>query len=227
MKRAGICSAAGMFLISLCVLLSIIDYCSFDRSFYRKEYAKDSTAERIGMSENDLYNATDVLLDYLQMERDDIRVTATVNGYVREVYDKRETMHMVDVRNLYQNALKARNIALIFGTVLLAAAWLMIRSDHRTMLKKGLRSGVSLLGVVIRMIVVWCLADFNGFWLFFHEVFFDNDLYLLDPNVSIMINMFPSVFFFDLVLRIIVMFTGFLVLLTLLIYKLPGRKRYA
>ena len=161
------------------------------------------------------------------MERDDIRVTATVNGYVREVYDKRETLHMVDVRNLYQNALKARNIALILGTVLLAAAWLMIHHDHRTMLKKGLRNGVSLLGVLILMIVIWCLADFDGFWLFFHEVFFDNDLYLLDPNVSIMINMFPSVFFFDLVLRIIVLFTGFLALLTLLIYKLPGRRHYA
>ena len=35
---------------------------------------------------------------------------------------------------------------------------------------------------------------------------FDNDLFLLDPASSIMINMFPESFFFDLVLLIIVSF---------------------
>jgi uncharacterized membrane protein len=40
----------------------------------------------------------------------------------------------------------------------------------------------------------------------FHYVFFDNDLFLLNPNVSIMINMFPESFFFDIVAAIIIVF---------------------
>ena len=34
------------------------------------------------------------------------------------------------------------------------------------------------------------------------QLFFDNDLFILDPNTSIMINMFPETFFFDLVMLI-------------------------
>ena len=40
----------------------------------------------------------------------------------------------------------------------------------------------------------------------FHYLFFDNDLFLLDPNTSIMINMFPSAFFMHMVFMIIAAF---------------------
>ena len=59
-----------------------------------------------------------------------------------------------------------------------------------------------ILGLVIA-ISIYALIDFNSFWLNFHYVFFDNDLFLLDPNVSIMINMFPETFFFDMVFGIV------------------------
>jgi TIGR01906 family protein len=66
-------------------------------------------------------------------------------------------------------------------------------------------------------------VDFNGFWMNFHYIFFDNDLFLLDPNVSIMINMFPSNFFFAVVFGIIVLFISMIVLLKILLVLLKHR----
>ena len=53
---------------------------------------------------------------------------------------------------------------------------------------------------------IWAYVDFNAFWTMFHEILFTNDLWLLDPRVSIMINMFPEEFWFGMVIRIALTF---------------------
>ncbi len=57
-------------------------------------------------------------------------------------------------------------------------------------------------GAVVGAVAVWAAVDFNAFWINFHKLFFTNDLWLLDPAKSVLINMVPSQFFFDLVMRI-------------------------
>ena len=56
-------------------------------------------------------------------------------------------------------------------------------------------------------------TDFNKYFVLFHEIFFDNDLWLLDPDTDLMIRMLPEGFFFDMVIRIGVIFIGSLLLL--------------
>lgn len=50
------------------------------------------------------------------------------------------------------------------------------------------------------------MADFNGFWTTFHQLFFTNDLWLLNPATDLMINLFPEAFFSHLVIRILLWF---------------------
>ena len=46
------------------------------------------------------------------------------------------------------------------------------------------------------------LSDFNKYFTLFHEIFFTNDLWLLDPRTDLLIRMLPEGFFFDMVVRI-------------------------
>ncbi|MRR08339.1 MAG: DUF1461 domain-containing protein, partial [Deltaproteobacteria bacterium] len=62
------------FLLILVLLLTSVDIFSFDRGFYQDQYEKLDVALNIGVSEQDLTKATDVLLDYLQGKRDDMDV---------------------------------------------------------------------------------------------------------------------------------------------------------
>ena len=208
MKIADILSAIAGFLLSAAIIATVIDVVSFDRSFYEAEYRKNDTVSYTGMSAEDNLRATDTLLDYLQDKRQDIVCTAEVSGTEREVFNERETLHMVDVKALYQNAIRVRNGCVITAVILLVLSVLIGKKSFFSVLRSGWKNGILLTGAVILFIAIWALADFNQFWTNFHLLFFDNDLWLLDPNTSIMINLFPGSFFFDLVTRIIAWVVG-------------------
>lgn len=227
MKSGRIISACGFLALIIAVLLTVIDWAGFDKKFYQKEYSRDHTAERIGMSEESLMESTYALLDYLRDERDDIVVIAEVNGSEREVFDTRETLHMQDVKELYQNAVFARNALAVIGLVLLLYVQFR-KKDPADILFDGYVSAFIMIAVFVAVTGIYALIDFDNFWIQFHYLFFDNDLFFLDPAVSIMINMFPGIFFSDMVFRIILVF-GMTVILTgilLYVYRRHSHDQY-
>lgn len=197
------------FLVSL--LLGIIFICSFSHSFYEYEYHKNNQADMIGMSEEDLMKSTDTLLDYLNNKRDDIVVEANVNGNVREVFNERETLHMIDVKNLCNNA--KLSAVFMFLLSLCGFIYLFIKEKKYsvTLISYGIKYAIILLVIFVGLLGIYAVADFYDFWMNFHYLFFDNDLFILDPNTSIMINMFPESFFFDLVILIMIIYVAIIV----------------
>ena len=217
MKGYKVISALAGLALFLSLLLTSIDLLCFNRSFFRWQYSLNHTAESIGISEDGLMNATNALLDYMQDKRDDIKVIEVVNGSEREIFDERETLHMVDVKNLYLNAMKIRTILLVGSIAILTLLVFTHRNQSYIILSNAYQNGLLFLGSIIFFIAIYAIVDFNGFWMNFHYVFFDNDLFLLDPNISIMINMFPSNFFFAVVFGIILLFVSMVILLKLLL----------
>ena len=220
--------------IIACCLLGSISFHAFNRNYFESEYQRLNTAASIGMSEEDLFEATDVLLDYLQDERDDIQVNAEIVGVEREVFNERETAHMVDVKNLWINV--QRVVAVLAAIGVIAAIYLaseVIRKKCEfSALFKQLNNAfkqVSIAFVIIAAFLIgYALIDFTSFWTAFHELFFTNDLWLLNPATSIMINMFPESFFAGMVFRIAITFVlsyGCIVALTHFIYKKSMKKQ--
>ena len=214
---AGLCLLTG-------ILLSVIDGICFQRGFYHYEFKKENQAKVIGMPEDDLMKATDTLLDFLQDKRDDIVVSATIDGYERDVFNTRETLHMDDVKDLYQNVLKARSILLFIGAVLLLSVYLLCRDRQLEVIWDAFVNGSILIGMFVVLILIWILFDFSDFWMDFYYLLFDNDLFLLDPSSSIMINMFPASFFSDMVLLIIVSYIAILGVIYFILRFLKKKK---
>lgn len=217
---SGLCILTG-------ILLSIIFTISFDRSFYTYEYTTYGQAEKIGMSDEDLMKSTETLLDYLQDKRDDIIVEAAIDGNQVTVFNERETLHMKDVKNLFQSALKVRDLLLWGGLCVLVILLALNKDGWLSLLKETYQKSLLILGVLIGCLGIWALVDFYDFWVDFHYLFFTNTLFFLDPNTSIMINMFPENFFFDLVIRIIVVFAIIAIVFAVMIhwlYLLKKRK---
>ncbi len=227
MKLTKIAAVIAGILVLVGILLSVIFTISFDHSFYAYEYKTYGQAEKIGMSDEDLMNSTTTLLDYIEGKRDDIVVEATVDGNTIDVFNERETLHMVDVKELFQKADMARNIALWGGLILLIVILARHRDGWLSLLRDTYRYSLLILGIFIGALGIWAAVDFYDFWVDFHYLFFDNTLFFLDPNTSIMINMFPENFFFDLVFRIILVFVIIAVVLGVMIrwmYILKQRK---
>lgn len=219
-----------VFISSIMAILSIyivfftcIDTIAFNRHFFNFEYGYANTAENLKMSKTSLYVASDTLLDYLQDYRDNIDVKVVVDGKEREVFNAREKAHMVDVKNLYQDAKLIRNV--MVGVFILLLLFLCVDKKKET--KEAFTYAYIRVAIIftfmLSAIVLFALSDFTAFWTFFHQLFFTNDLWLLNPATSIMINMFPEIFFNHMVMAIAISFST--IFIGFLIYSIRYQKK--
>lgn len=56
-------------------------------------------------------------------------------------------------------------------------------------------------------------TDFTKYFVIFHHIFFDNDLWILDARTDLLINIVPEPFFMDTAARIGITFAGMTALL--------------
>ncbi len=184
----------------------VIDITCFNRAFYAYEYPKNDVALTIGISDDDLNKATDVLLGYITGEYDSLDVKVTIDDKELMMFNEREIAHMVDVRDLYNTVSMVRFIALIIFIICMAYLLIIKAKDIFSAFYLAYKRVIVVITAVIAGLSVFAIADFDTFWRSFHHVFFANDLWLLDPNVDRLIMMVPGQFFFDLVLLIIIVF---------------------
>lgn len=210
-----------LFLIGL--IIGIIEFRAYDRSFYAKEYTKLATYEYIGISEEDLKETTDVLLSYMEGKRDDMVVYATINNKEREVFNEKEKQHMVDVVKLIRMADLIKYVSYGLMSVVLCVVY--VKHDYRNF-GKSILYAVGILVLLLAAIGIFVAIDFNLFWTYFHLVFFDNDLWLLNPRTDVMIQMFPEQFFKDVVIQIVLLSVASVAAIAALGFGLSRKKEY-
>lgn len=171
-------------------------------TFYTTRYEKYNFAQTIDVNPEGLDESIHVLLDYLDDTRDDIECTITYKGQTQEAFNERETLHMIDVKALYQNAIKVAIVSGVIGLCILFFFLVWERKLLLSYLTKGFLQMSGTLALALAFFGIWVATDFTSFWNWFHTLFFDNDLWLLDPRTSFMINMLPEIIFNQLVISI-------------------------
>ena len=153
------------------------------------------------MQMSDVMQVTKEMMSYLRGNRADLVVETNVNGEEREFFNDREKAHMVDVKNLFVGGLWLRRAAIL---ALAIAVVLLIRTkaDWKRLLSKSFLITIgSFVGITLAAGVLF-MTDFHRYFMIFHEIFFTNDLWLLDPDTDLLIRMLPEGFFLDMVKRI-------------------------
>lgn len=186
-------------------LLASIVSVSLDRNFYTKQYQKNNTTKYTGLSAQDLDTVTDNLLNYLTGKRENLDMQFEVDGQVREIFDEREKTHMIDVKKLYLNVvyITLALAAALAGTTIFALSKGKELADN---VLRTYKKALILTVVFIALAGAVFYLNFDWFWTNFHLVFFTNDLWILDPEISIMINMFPLEFFNAICTKIVITF---------------------
>jgi len=203
-KVISVLCALGFFFLIIAAMYTVVRGVGLNTGFYNQEYAELNTAADLGMSHEDLMKATETLIDYIKGDCDNMDVTATINGVQREVFNDREKAHMIDVVALFNGWNTYKIVCLIACPFIFAAGFFSISENRARYFAKRYIAGASIFFVILIAAGIWAAIDFNSLWTHFHLLFFHNDLWLLDPNTSVMINMFPEKFFNDIVTRIIV-----------------------
>jgi integral membrane protein (TIGR01906 family) len=205
MKKTALWALSVTFGLSLILtlLLNAADSVVFNLNQYQKEYEKYNRPAVIGISMDDLMDVTGRLLDYMKGRQPDIVIEKEIGGVVREVFGERERLHMVDVRSLVLSAMNLRAACAAVAALSLAGLVAWKRKKAADWLSRGILWALVGWGALFTALAVYLLIDFSGAFWNFHLLFFNNDLWLLDPATDVMINMFPEEFFYDMAIGIV------------------------
>lgn len=214
-----------MFLLVL--LLTDVQLIAFNEPYYAEQYEKYQVPQSIGIKMPDLMSATDNMLNYLNGKRDNLDFKMYINDVQQEFFSERDKLHMVDVKNLFVKGRLIRNIGFWYCVIFLAFLGYKMK-DRRNKLSK-LFIYTFIAGVVpIIALVILMNIDFYKYFTIFHEIFFNNDLWQLEPAKDRLINMYPEAFFSGIAFRIAFYYIAELILLLLLgIIGLRYSKRHS
>ena len=133
-------------------------------------------------------------IDYLlwRISHDELTRQTLPDG--SPLYNERELVHMLDVRNLTEIVLLIWRLAVVFSLFSLAMA---MRFNHFTEWLRALRKGSFLTILLVAAILLYVALDFNQLFTQFHMIFFEGDSWLFHPSDHL-IRLFPLRFWQDL-----------------------------
>lgn len=194
-RTAGILCAAVLILAWLITSVEIVAYGI--PGYYEKEYTRYRVTENVHMEMEDLLQVTEEMMAYLRGCRPDLHVMTTVNGEAREFFNQREISHMEDVRGLFLSGLALRRGALVLAVLLIGFLVLREKRNVLFVLVRSFQVVTVLITIFLLGLGMLIASDFTRYFTIFHQIFFDNDLWLLDPATDLLINIVPEPFFMD------------------------------
>ena len=204
-------------LFALCLILTLLitsveAVAYWMPEYYENEYRKYQVAETVQMEMEDLLEVTDQMMAYLRGDREDLHITTVVGGQTREFFNDREIAHMEDVRGLFLGGLLLRSLC-IRGAGLCLILLAAMRARLSQVLPRSICAGTGLFFLLACILAAVISTDFTRYFTIFHQIFFDNDLWILDPRTDLLINIVPEPFFVDTAARIGLLFGGSVLIL--------------
>ena len=203
-------------LIIFVILISSFEIVLYsDMSVYRKEYEKYEVLDELDMTMYDAMYVTREMMDYLRGDKETLSVITEVEGKRQDFFNEQDRFHMREVRDIFAGGLRLRTAALVAAAVSLLILY-MCRADVKKILPQTYQVAVGIVLIPTAGIGIAAAIDFNSVFVQFHNIFFDNDLWLFDPAEDFMIRMLPEGLFYDMAFRVGSLFAGILVILFLL-----------
>jgi integral membrane protein (TIGR01906 family) len=185
---------------NLFILSVSIDIFSLSKGFYSNEFEKFGTLEKTGLEAEELSNVSDMIIGYLKGDVTEFQTTVVRDGKTISLFNEREQTHMADVLTLFQLNTRLKVIVAVAFVLLAFAAGQMV-GDRRLIFDGVMVSGF--LGILVAGILLLMInVDFTKYFTAFHELFFNNDLWLLDPKTDLLIVILQEQFFIDIAVRI-------------------------
>ena len=224
LRASGVINA--ICLITLILFLGI-QLPAFGMWFYRWQYSANDTYAQVNMEPEHLHEVTEHMIRYMQgrLDRDyGLQIETVVGGETRYFFSEIEIRHMVDVWDLFVVGIFMRNILIALFLLTLGLFLWKGRAQVRDLLRSW-QIGAAAVFLGLLALVLTVAINWHHAFIVFHEIFFDNDYWILDTQVDLLINIVPYDFFIATSIFIGAFFAGGLGLLflgsTLLLRRAP------
>lgn len=177
--------------------------------YYAKEFTKLKVVGNIGLSVSETEIAQ-MIVDYLNGKTEKFEMIAEINGEEKNIFNAKEQRHMKDVKGLVGFATILLMILLI-GVI--AIYYYLLEDKERQLIRVAYSGSAVFYGVILVLLGIVSLVDFNAGFTVFHELFFRNELWILDPSKDVLLMLMPLQFFIDalkisLIISAIIMAAG-------------------
>jgi len=206
-KTIKICAVLLGMLFPVIIFISAIEVAVFDKAFYTDQMAKNQVIKNTGIYPPDMDLVVDEMISYLKGDRQDFDIKARLAPenaknvvYRVAIFNDKEITHMDDVRNLLLFFLGLRDAAMILALI----SFLMLLKDHQQAIIKALFYGSTIFIVLFLVIGASFIFNFNDTFILFHQLFFTNDLWIMDPSIDRLIWIVPEPFFFAMISRMVI-----------------------
>lgn len=220
----GFLASLAVIAVLLITSLELVAY--YEPGFYEREYEKYQVCSDVDMEMEDVLYVTEEMMDYLKGKRGDLDVETVVGGEEREFFNEREKAHMEDVRLLFLGGMKLRRWLLLLAAFCIGILVCMEEKPVKR-LAAGYVAAFFLVLLAAGGLSLAFIGDFTQGFTAFHHIFFDNDLWILNPETDLLINILPEGFFQDFAVHMLIAFGAMAaVLLAVSIIALVlGRRR--
>tara|TARA_B100000945_G_scaffold66898_3_gene50279 strand:- start:39420 stop:40109 length:690 start_codon:yes stop_codon:yes gene_type:complete len=208
------------FLIPVLIVTSVGTFVINLPLLYEYGFERYEISEYTGIDKSELMSAANQIRNYFNNDTEWITIQVTKNNiFFPNLFNSKEILHMKDVKQLinlvffYQKISVLLIIVVTFFTLLFGSLYSL-----KNLLHSISRGGILTL-LIFGALVIGSLFGFDKLFIYFHEISFNNDFWILDPRTDYLIAMFPQGFFFDTTMLI-----GFLIILfAILVWLIPQK----
>ncbi len=201
----GLCVVISVMTIFISLITSFEIAVYSDFGFYQKEYEKYQILNQLDMKMEDVMDVTIYMMSYLRGGEEKLSIEKVIEGKEQDFFNEQDRFHMEEVQTLFLGGLALRRAA---GITLLACLVILFATKEKWQkaLADTFQKTLGCFCVAVLAFGIAIAVNFSKCFVIFHEIFFDNDLWMFDARTDFMIRMLPEGFFFDMVLRIGVIF---------------------
>lgn len=201
--------------ISLIALVLAIEENAYDLDYYMNSFEENGVYVTTGKSQGELEVVSKDIISYLKGREDD--------NFLYKHFNEKEVLHMIDVLDLFDIA---RVIKLISAIISLVIVFYFLSKSLAGLMGKWIGIGLFANHLLIIILGVLILIDFTRYFTIFHEIFFSNDLWLLDPRTDLLIQMLPEPFFVNMAKNIGISFIKYLSIAQIIGYVFYKKGKY-
>lgn len=155
---------------------------------YEYGYDKYNVSTVTGIQKEELLEITEELIAYLTIKTQELELS--------EYFNQRELIHLIDVKDLIQFFYLLQEISLVYVICYVIFGALLSNRHWWRDIAKKLILGSAVAALLLIVLGISVAADFNRVFIWFHEISFDNLLWIMQPG-DLLPQLYTEGFFFE------------------------------
>lgn len=200
--------------VSIIALVMGIEENTYDLDYYMESYEDNEVYQVTGKTPEELEVVSKDIITYLKGSDD---------SALDRHFNEREIHHMDDVLQLYE---LSRILKLVSALLALGVIFWFLSKEMAGFMGKWMTIGLFANHLLLIIMAVLVMTDFTRYFTVFHEIFFTNDLWILNPRTDLLIQMLPEPFFVNIAGKIGISFIKYLSIAQLIGYIFYKKGKY-